>query len=245
MKKGNCRFVKCIFAVAASLSLCSCNLFEDVVSDFIWGFAKQTVIPSKDYPNHAYPIIENATSKELSFLVVYPGSDYVGNEVKVDLAEVRSISAIGPGQKDVVLLHRAFSKQEDVTITSLTSGSVVPRFVALEGNVVEELVAMAYPKYTPSLDHEIVIIEKSAWDEQMESRVVYEIGSDQFTLDHWTEEWVDDPIPGNYLEVPHDYYLSSGSYNNDWYTFISWTFTLTDELLAEYAAGKNLINNQL
>ncbi len=234
-----------MFLALTSLALLtSCSAYEDIMSGFI-----SLLVPhskeSVDPPYHAYPVIENATSKELSFLVVYPGSDYVSNEVVVDLAEVRSISAIGPGQKDVVLLHRAFSKQEDVTISSLTSGSVVPRFVALEGNVVEELVAMAYPKYTPSLDHEIVIVEKSSWDEQMESRVVYEIGSDQFTLDHWTEEWVDDPIPGNYLEVPHDYYLSSGSYNNDWYKFIYWTFTLTDELLAEYAAGKNLINNQL
>lgn len=56
----------------------------------------------------------------------------------------------------------------------------------------------------------------------------------------WTERWQEDPIPGDYLlSYFNGYDFSTVDYHDDWYTFIYWTFTLTDEHLAEYAAGKN------
>ena len=58
--------------------------------------------------------------------------------------------------------------------------------------------------------------------------------------DLWSDRWQEDPIPGDYLLAYFNGYdFSTVDYHDDWYTFIYWTFTLTDEHLAEYAAGNN------
>ncbi len=55
----------------------------------------------------------------------------------------------------------------------------------------------------------------------------------------WTARWQEDPVPGDYLYQRSLFKEKPEWVDDDKYTFIYWTFTLTDEHLAEYAAGKN------
>ena len=150
MKKGNCRFVKCVFAVAASLSLCSCNLCEDVVSDFIWGFAKLTIVPTNDPPYHSYPIIDNGSSKDVTFVMVE--SDRAKSNINdpesefVNIQIVSSISVLEPQQNDVLALRTAFKTQETVAIEQFVSTDRAEniRFVAIEGDVANEMLEAAW-----------------------------------------------------------------------------------------------------
>lgn len=56
----------------------------------------------------------------------------------------------------------------------------------------------------------------------------------------WVARWQDDPVPGDYLYQRGLFQDDPELANDDKFTFIYWTFTLTDEHLAEYAAQKDV-----
>ena len=240
------KFIKSVYVIAVSLSLCSCNIFEGIISDVIFDFTGQTAIPRKDYPFHSYPIVENGSSKEFTFVVVSSKSvtseaDNPNSE-RVNAQIVSSISVVGPEQSDVLLWETAFEKLEDVAIEQFVTAERAQnvRFVAIEGDVADEMFdASWWQRFDQSLEKERIILKESVWNELFEGRVIFEITPDMFVADKWAKEILPDPIPGDYLELTNSAEFGTYNFDNDKYTFIYWTFTLTDEHLAEYAATHN------
>lgn len=240
------KLFKYVFAIAASLSMCACDFYESVIAEVVFGFTGLTAIPHKDYPFLSYPIVENGSSKEFTFVVVSSKSvtseaDNPNSE-RVNAQIVSSISVVGPEQSDVLLWETAFESLEDVAIEQFVNAERAQnvRFVAIEGDVADEMFdASWWQRFDQSLEKERIILKESVWNELFEGRVIFEITPDMFVADKWTKEILPDPIPGDYLELTNSAEFGTYNFDEDKYTFIYWTFTLTDEHLAEYAATHN------
>lgn len=184
-------------------------------------------------PYRGYLEIENATADTVTFLLVRHSSTFEGNSFRDVPPYVRETSKniIEPGDAQIPFMYsHTFSYIEDIDFTECRVYSYKhQRLLFFKGDISNELAKL------PKSDNGRFL--QSAWDESIEGKIIFEISDDIFTPDHWTQRIQDEPEDGEYLEKYNDLEIDDPT----WYKYVYWTFTLTDEHLAEYAAKKGTV----
>ncbi len=190
-------------------------------------------------PYECFVEVENATSKDLTLLVVRHEPKYPSNIEPYTVVSSQNVIQIGDIQIPTFRIGISYIHEIDVSVLWNCLNKKRSRFLFFEKSVVDEMAKL--PILREGNNGEVLrIYDQSVWDEHIEDKIIFEMNYDVFTPELWTQRIQKEPVMGAYWDYYSRYY---SNIDTNWYWYVYWTFTLTDEHLAEYAAGKNLIIN--
>ena len=185
-----------------------------------------------DPPYICFFEMENATSYDLTLLAVRHEPRYYSPNI-APYVLVDSQNAIEIGNVQIPTVFRPIPYLQDVNISNLGETIIGRiRFLFFKGDISNELSELPI-----TYIGEFKSYDQSVWDEHIEGKIFFELEKDAFTPELWTHRILKEPEIGEYWEHYAPYYSNT---DNDWYKYVYWTFTLTDEHLAEYAAKKGI-----
>ena len=186
-----------------------------------------------DPPYICFFEMENATSYDLTLLAVRHEPRYYSHNI-APYVFVESQNILKIGEVQIPTVFRPTPYLQNANISDLGETIIGrTRFLFFKGDISNELseLPITYRGENMSFD-------QSVWDEHIEGKIFFELEKDVFTPELWTHRILKEPEIGEYWEHYALYYSNT---DNDWYKYVYWTFTLTDEHLAEYAAKKGAV----
>lgn len=184
-----------------------------------------------DPPYVCFVEVENATTNDLTLLVVRHEPTYPQYSDAAPFVSVTSHCVVNKGEVHIPNYSRVAPYIQWVDVSNLWKDLNETRFVFFEGDISDELSKLPIIQK----GERGCTYEQGAWDEYIEDNIIFELNDDVFTPELWRQRIQNEPEMGDYWVYFEPHY---GDNDNGWHKFVYWSFTLTDEHLAEYAAKK-------